>query len=327
VGHEVLVVLTRSGREESHHYGAYCVWRDGKVVRSRGDIETPVYLRSAAKPFQALAAVESGAADRFGFTDEELALVVGSHSGSPHHAETAHTMLKKAGECPTLLRCGGHRPLSREVDEGYVRAHYIPGRLEDNCSGKHAGMIAAAKAWGEETKSYAEPGHRVQRHNLHNMALFSGVPADDIPIGVDGCAVPSFAVSMRSAAAAIARYATPRDLPDANAEAVGRVTRAVQAHPAMVGGEGRFDTRLLAAPGQRLISKEGAEGVQLVGVIGERLGIAVKSADGRRRATEAVVGALLLDLGLVPEHTLTGVYPRLVYTREGAPVGDYEVRL
>lgn len=315
--HEVLVTLTRSGLEESHHLGSYCVFADGRVARSRGDLRTPVYLRSAAKPFQAIAVVESGALERFHVTEEELALISASHSSTPRHAETAASILRKAGAGPELLRCGGHRPIDGKVADDYVRRGIRPGRLEDNCSGKHAGMIAAAKALGEDAATYAEPTHLVQRRNLENLALFA---ESEIRVGVDGCAVPSFATGLEAAARAIARYTTPAGHP--KEAAARRVAKAMLAHPDMVAGEGRFDTEVMRAAQGGLLVKSGAEGVILVGVMGARTGIAVKIGDGADRALQALTAAILKDMGLVD-------YPqaREVKTREGTPVGEIRVRL
>jgi L-asparaginase II len=315
VPHEVLVTLTRSGLEESHHLGSYCVVENGRVARGRGDLSVPVYLRSAAKPFQAVTVVESGALERFAITEEELALIAASHSGTPKHAETAASILRKAGEGPGLLRCAGHRSIDGKVAEDYIRRGVRPGRLEDNCSGKHAGMIAASKALGEDPAAYAEPTHLVQRRNLDTLALFAEA---EVLVGVDGCAVPSFATGLEAAARAIARYATPDG--HRHEAAARRVAKAMVAHPAMVAGEGRFDTEAMRAAKGRLIVKSGAEGVMLVGVLGARTGIAVKIDDGADRALHAFMAALLKDMGLadLPQ-------PREVKTREGTPVGEIRV--
>jgi L-asparaginase II len=327
VAHEILVSLTRGNLEESHHHGAYCVVEDGAVVRSRGDIGAPVFYRSSAKPIQAIAVVESGAPDRYGWTDAELAVVVGSHSGSPAHAGAAKSILDKCGESPDLLRCGGHRPLGREVHDEYVRRGYVPGRLEDNCSGKHAGMIAAAKALGLETETYYRSSHAVQQENLANVALLAGVAPEDVLIGTDGCAVPCFAVPLRAMAHSAAQFATPDELPGGKAAAARRIAAAVCAHPEMVAGAVRFDTRLIRATNGALIAKEGAEGVQIIGLYGRRIGIAIKIDDGAKRAVHAVAAALLADLGVVKPSEISELYPRQVCTREGSPVGVVKVRL
>jgi L-asparaginase II len=317
VPYEILVTLTRSGLEESHHRGAYCVFRDGRIAKSRGDLRVPVYLRSAAKPFQAIAVVESGAVERFQITEEELALIGASHSSTPKHAQTAASILAKAGESPALLRCGGHRPIDGKVAEDYIRRGVKPGRLEDNCSGKHGGMIAAAKALGEDPATYADPTHLVQRKNLENLALFAEA---EIKVGVDGCAVPSFALGLEAAARAIARYTTPDGHPKETA--ARRVAKAMLKYPEMVAGEGRFDTEVMRAAKGRLLVKSGAEGVILVGVMGERTGIAIKIDDGADRALHAVTAALLADLKLP-----TFPQPHEIRTREGTPVGEMRVTL
>jgi L-asparaginase II len=317
VPHEILVTLTRSGLDESHHHGAYCVFAGGRVARRRGDVAVPVYLRSAAKPFQAIAVVESGALERFGMTEEELALISASHSSTPRHAQLAASILRKAGEGPELLRCGGHRPIDGKVAEDYIRRGVRPGRLEDNCSGKHGGMIAAAKALGEDPATYADSTHLVQRRNLENLALFAEA---EIRLGTDGCAVPSFALSLEAAARAIARYTTPDGHP--KEAAARRIAAAMVKHPDLVAGEGRFDTEVMRAAKGRLLVKSGAEGVILVGVLGARMGIAIKIDDGADRALHALAGALLKDLSLphVPEA------PE-IRTREGTPVGEVKVTL
>jgi len=302
---------------------SYCVWREGAVVRASGDIAEPVFYRSAAKPLQAVAVVESGAPDRFGFTEAELAMVVGSHDGSPTHAATAKSMLGKIGVSPDLLRCGGHRALDRGVYEQYVRDGYRWGRLEDNCSGKHSGMIGAAVAMGEDPKTYADRNHPVQRANLENVRLFTGW--DDVAVGVDGCAVPCFAVPLEAMAKGIARFTTPELCPDGKQQAVARILDAVAAHPEMVAGPRRFDTIVMRATGGRLLSKEGAEGVVTIGVKDERTGIAIKIEDGGQRALNAFTAALLDDLGIAPKDATARWYPHDVLTREGDPVGKFEV--
>ncbi|MHC4937531.1 MAG: asparaginase [Planctomycetota bacterium] len=319
------IQLTRGSLVESRHFVSYCVWRDGEVVRSSGDLDEPVFYRSAAKPLQTIAVVESGAPDRFGFTDEELAMVVGSHDSSPRNASNAKSMLAKIGVSPDILRCGGHRALNRDVYESYVREGYQWGRLEDNCSGKHSGMIGAAVAMGEDPATYAEHEHAVQQANADNVSLFTGVPRPEIATGIDGCAVPSFGVPLPAMAKAIARFTTPTLCPAEKQEAVARIRKVVRAHPEMVAGPKRFDTIVMKATGGKLLSKEGAEGVVTIGVADESTGIAIKIRDGAQRALNAFAAALLADLDLAPRDATTRWFPRDVLSREGDPVGKFEV--
>jgi L-asparaginase II len=188
-------------------------------------------------------------------------------------------------------------------------------------------MIAAAKALGADPAAYAEPSHGIQRRNLANLALVAGIPEPAIRVGVDGCAVPSFAVPLRAAARALARYTTPDDLPPAKAAAAGRVTAAMLAHPELVAGDGRFDTEVMRAARGRVLAKSGAEGVMVVGVPGARTGIAVKIADGAERALHALVAELLVEMGLVAAGDVERHRARDVRTREGVPVGEVQVRL
>ena len=316
---EILATLTRGDLEECHHFGAYCVVEDGRVVASRGDVETPYYMRSSAKPFQALAVVESGAVEEYGLTEKELAICVGSHNGSPDHAKTAQSILDKCEESAELLRCGGHRPLSTKVWEAYVRAGYVYGRLEDNCSGKHAGMIAASKLWGDAPANYAEESGRVQSHVRDAVLKYAGLEAADLTTAMDGCAVPSFAMGVRPMATAIAAFVQRGERPAAD-----RIADAMRAHPEMVAGDGRFDTRLMRAADGKLISKMGAEGVQVIGVPERGLGIAIKVLDGGARAVRAVATELLAKYDVVDAR---GLADRVVRTRDGDPVGEVRVTL
>lgn len=319
------VEVTRGSLVESRHAISYCVWQNGEVVRGAGDFESPVIYRSAAKPLQAIQVVESGAPDRYGFSDAELAMVVGSHDGSPSHAAGARSMLGKVGVSPDVLRCGGHRSITRSVYEDYVRQGFEWGRLEDNCSGKHSGMIAAAAAKGEDVASYAEIDHPCQQRNLANVALFTGVPVADIAIGVDGCAVPCFGVPLPTMARAIARFTSADDAPAEKAEAVARIRDVVRKYPEMVAGPRRFDTVVMKASDGALLSKEGAEGVVTIGIGDENAGIAIKVHDGAARALNAFASALLVDLGLVPHAAVAPWYPKTVDSREGDPVGRIQV--
>ncbi len=324
------MVVTRGPFVESAHHGAYCVVRGGKVTRSKGDVGLRAFFRSAAKPFQVLTVLESGAADRFAFTEKELALVVGSHNGSPEHAAVAHGILQRIGAKVGWLRCGGHRSISRAVYEQYAREGYQPGRLEDNCSGKHAGMIAAAIATGEDPESYAELDHPVQRRNREQVARFAGVTPDDLGIGADGCGVPSFFLSIEAMARAIQRWGTPDlfdEIDDATRGHIARVQAAIAAHPDMVAGPDRFDTKLMRASGGKMLVKMGAEGVLIASSFGGDVGIALKIEDGATRALYPFMAALLVDEGLLSADDVADFYPRSVDTRMGTPCGGIEVEL
>ena len=290
------------------------------------DIETfklfcdVIQLKGFTQAAVANSITQSAVSQRLKALEKRFGIVVIERHGSQLH-------LTKAGEGAELLRCGGHPPLSREVAHEYIRDGFQPGRLQDNCSGKHAGMIAAAKAMGADPAAYADPAHPVQQLNLQNMALLTGLDAAQIKLGTDGCAVPSFGVPLPAIAQAAARYLSPDGLPEPKAAAARRIFECVCAHPEMIAGPKRLATAIVRAGNGRLLAKSGAEGVYMVGLAGERSAFAVKIADGRQRALQAVVVALLEELGWVEPGVLGRFFPRAVLSREGDPVGEMRVVL
>jgi L-asparaginase II len=203
-----MVEVTRGERVESLHRGAIAVVdARGHLVGSWGNPAEPVYLRSSAKPFQALALVCSGAADAFGITEEELAVVCGSHSGEPHHVQLVRSVLQKAGLDESALRCGIHPPFDPGVRRALALAGEEPNPLHNNCSGKHAGMLAAARHLGLSTADYVEPEHDIQIAIRGLLAFLAGLETEEVGVAVDGCAVPTFHVPLRGFALAMARLA------------------------------------------------------------------------------------------------------------------------
>ncbi|HWH08242.1 MAG TPA: asparaginase, partial [Candidatus Thermoplasmatota archaeon] len=254
----------------------------GSLVRAAGDPDLATFLRSSAKPFQALPLVTTGAADRFGLTEAELALACASHMGERAHVRTAAAMLAKAGLDEAALGCGAHPPRSREAAQ-------TP--LCHNCSGKHAGLLLLQTHLGGDAADYLDPASPAQaavRAAVEEVAGVSG-----LPWGVDGCGAPIAAMPLRVAARTFARLALPQGVRKETADALERVRRAMTRHPDMVGGSGSFDTDLMDASEDRLVSKVGAEGVQGVGDLGGGLGLFLKVEDGEKRAVPpATVEAL-----------------------------------
>ncbi len=303
-----LVEVRRGSITESRHRGhIIAVDGDGRTVARLGSPEVVTYLRSSAKPHQAVPLVASGAADRFGFTSEELALVCGSHSGEPIHVETVRRMLAKIGLDESALRCGTHEPFSREVARELRRRELAPSVLQNNCSGKHTGMLALAIHLGAPITDYDNPANPVQLLIARVIEQFSGVPLEDIAVGVDGCGVPVFGTSVRAMALMYARLVSPPENFDARTRlACERIVQAMIAHPEMVGGtRERLDTEVMRACSGRLVSKVGAEGVYTAGVLPcdrwpRGLGIALKIEDGEdRRARPTVVIETLRQLDLL----------------------------
>ncbi|HTW26169.1 MAG TPA: asparaginase [Acetobacteraceae bacterium] len=293
----VLVEATRGDRVESRHRGAaVAVDADGAVVFAAGEIDAPVYPRSAVKAMLALPLVESGAADRLGLTEAELALACASHAGEPAHVEAAAAMLRRAGLGPEALECGAHWPLDAEAARALAASGRSATALHNNCSGKHAGFLCLACDRGEDPAFYVRPEHPVMREVTAALAAVTGARLEAENRAIDGCAIPTYAIPLRALALGFARFGTGRGLPPVRAAAAARLRRAVAAHPFMVGGTGRFDTRLIAGLGPRVFSKTGAEGVFGVALPELGLGLAVKCDDGAGRAAEVMTAALVARL-------------------------------
>lgn len=305
---ETLVEVTRGGRVESEHRGAIAVVdATGKLIAHAGDVQLVSYLRSSAKPFQLLPLIESGAADRFGFTDAELAIIAGSHSGEPRHVAVVQSILNKIGLPDSALQCGLHVPFNPESAKALRAAGREPTVLYNNCSGKHAGMLAQAIDRGLSTTDYLDPQHPVQVAIRLRLAELGELSVDQINVGVDGCSAPCFAMPLHASALAFAKLAEAGSrMQDAG---LARVVRVMMDYPEMVAGEGRLDTDLMRAIPKRVVSKGGAEGYHGMGVVmenGPALGVAIKIGDGDgKRGGHPVVIEVLRQLGVLDEAALT----------------------
>jgi L-asparaginase II len=294
----MIVRVTRGELVESEHDVAACVAdARGEVVFASGDIERPVYLRSAAKPFIAAAIVASGAADRFALTDRELAVIAASHNGEPAHVEAVCGILAKIGAAASDLRCGAHAPAYEPAAAALAARGEAPSALHNNCSGKHAGILALCTHLGFDRTTYPAATHPAQRAILALCARLAGVPVESLALGVDGCGIPVYATSLRRAAQSFARFATLEEVDGADAPALARVRVAMAAQPYFVAGTGRFDTALGEATHGRVIGKAGAEGVHADALPREGLGVALKVADGARRAAAPATIAILRGMG------------------------------
>lgn len=292
--HPVLVEVYRGHAIESHHRGSVAVVdADGKTVLALGDIETPVFPRSAVKAFQALPLVESGIADRFGLTDEELALAISSHSGEVRHAETALTILRKAGQDASCLECGAHWPSNKDAERALAAAGQKPTSLHNNCSGKHSGFVCLACGLDEDPKGYIKPDHRVQKEIRAAGEEMTGFRVREEWTGTDGCSIPTYAVPLKNLAHGFARLGTGVGLKPERAKAAARLRHAAAAHPFMVAGTGRLDTVAMEIFGARLFVKTGAEGVYCAALPEQGLGIALKADDGETRASQAMLAGIV----------------------------------
>jgi L-asparaginase II len=286
----VLIELTRGTRVESLHTGAIALARPtGELVGSVGNVVAPVYPRSAIKPLQAIAFIERGAADRFGCGAREIALASASHAGTPAHTATVQSILQRAGLGREALACGVHEPLDPGAARQLIRTRTQASALHHNCSGKHAAMLATAVHEGEPTEGYWQPDHPVQVRIAQTLEELSQCGLGPEVRGIDGCSVPNWAMPLRALAQAYARFAVGEKMGQGRARACRRIAEACWAHPDLVAGPGRLDTRVMSRLQGKVLIKSGAEGVYCSALPEHGLGLAVKIDDGAKRAAEAAV--------------------------------------
>lgn len=296
----VQVEVTRGNMVESRHRViAVAVDNGGRAILAAGDIERAIYPRSAIKPLQALALVESGAADHFGLGDVEIALACASHRGEVGHVETVAAWLARIGLDAAALECGPQLPTHERSAAALLAAGRRPGPIHNNCSGKHCGFLTLARHMDCPHSGYIGRDHPVQQLVLGVVGEMTEVDPDRAPAGLDGCGIPVFGMPLRNLALGLARLADPADLPAARREAAGRIRRAMAAEPFMVSGTASFVTRLMALTGERAIVKSGAEGVYVAGLPELGLGLAVKAEDGNARAATVVLARMLIRLGVL----------------------------
>jgi L-asparaginase II len=289
----VLVEVMRGSIVESRHRGAVAVAdAEGRDVLALGDVTIPVFPRSAIKALQALPLVEQGAAARYGFGDQELALACASHSGEPAHVAGVERMLAKAGLSPSALRCGAHFPISQAAAAEVARAG-APSALHNNCSGKHAGFLCFACALGVDAAEYFRPEHPVQRQVRAVLEDFTGAVLGQEVCAIDGCSVPTWAVPLKNLALGFAKFGTGHGLVPERARAAARLRQACARQPWYVAGTGRFCTEVMQLLGERVFVKTGAEGVYCGAFPEQGLGIAIKCDDGAGRAAQAIMAVMI----------------------------------
>lgn len=286
----IIAELRRGPMVESYHRGTYAVVdAGGTVVFKAGGFDEVFFPRSAIKAFQCLPLIESGAAEALNLNDEEIALCCASHGGEAEHVRVARSILAKAEIAETCYECGAHFPTSREAANSLITSGEQPLAVHNNCSGKHAGMLALAKHLGSELEGYVLPDHPVQKAVSDCLSHYIGVDMSKAARGIDGCSVPTWAVPMDRLALAFAR------LCDSENAAAQWIIRAARAHPFLIAGTGRFDTKIMQAV-PRLFIKVGAEGVFCGCIPHAGLGFALKCDDGAMRGAEVAVAEMLANL-------------------------------
>ena len=320
----VIAEVTRGAIVESRHRGAYCVMdKAGKQILAEGDLKTLIYPRSAIKAFQCLPVIESGAANRFGLNDEEIALCCSSHSGEAEHVRVAHSILQKAGIDEACYECGVHAPAFKQAAYQLVREGLEPQQIHNSCSGKHAGMLALAKQLNADHHNYVLPGHPVQKAIAKTIERMCDVDLSAAPMGVDGCSVPTWAMPLSNIALGFAKLA------DVDNQAALRITNAARAHPFMIAGTRQFDTRVMQAV-PRLFIKFGTEGVYCGSIPHAGLGFALKCDDGATRAAEVASISVVLKLDVWTEAeraTLAGFQHETFINWRKIEVGEVHAKL
>jgi L-asparaginase II len=322
-GHDRIRVFRGGAVESEHRVHVAVSDAEGRLVARVGDSARFAFFRSAAKPFQVLPLVEEGVLETFGFGGRELAVCCGSHNSEPRHVDIVRSMLERVGLGESDLECGPHLPLREEVERALLLGGTAPRSIHNNCSGKHAGMLALAVDREWPTVGYVRREHPVQRRIMEEMERWLDLPAAEIVHGVDGCAVPTFGVPLARMAASVARLARAAQVEGAPR----RVVEAMVSHPAMVAGTNRLCTDLMERAGERVFAKLGAEGVYVAGLRGSGLGVALKVEDGAWRAVEVALLSVLTQLGVLDDADLDVlqeyVRPRIRNTR-GDEVGRLE---
>jgi L-asparaginase II len=315
--------LTRGSIVESTHFGAVAVVdSSGRLLAWYGDPTVVTFMRSSAKPLQALSFIEHGGDQTFHLTSKEIAIICASHEGSDEHVEVVKGIQAKVGVQESDLLCGTHL-LSHlpTVEAMRVRGETLtPNR--NNCSGKHTGMLAHVRMRGLPIADYINPEHPVQKTILETFSEMCGIKPERVVIGTDGCSAPNFALPLSNAALGFARLCDPHDLSQARAAACRRITSAMMANPVMVSGTGRFDTRVMEVCSKRIVAKGGAEGYMALGILAGALGaespgigivfkvadgdLSVRDADGsfHNRVRPAMALEILKQLGYVSEKEL-----------------------
>jgi L-asparaginase II len=299
---------TRGPIVESMQIGAAAIVdTHSRLVASLGNPNLVTYPRSSAKPFQVLSLIEDGGAETFNLTDQEIAIMCASHSGTDNHVAVLQALQPRIGVGPEDLLCGTHPPIDKPSAKALLLRGEEPNTLHENCSGKHTGMLANAKMRGLPKEDYINPVHPVQKIIIKAAAEMMDMSADEFILGTDGCSAPVFAMPMTNVALAFARLCDPAGLPEKRAAALRRIARAMMAHPDMVAGPERFDTALMAAFKDQIVVKGGAEGYQALGIMpgligpdSPALGVTLKIAGGdlTGRARPLVMLEILRQLGV-----------------------------
>lgn len=304
----ILVEVWRGEKLESFHRGVVCVVnREGKVIYSEGDIQQICYPRSALKYFQVLPLLESDAADHFGFTTEEIAVMCGSHNGESEHLRVVSSILEKAGIDKSYLNCGPQYPTHKKDIIPLYKKDLAPEHIHNNCSGKHAGFLAMSKFLNADLRSYLEPEHPVQKLIKTVASEMYEYPEEQMHTAVDGCSAPIFSIPVYNQALAYMNLVHPNKFSETRTKACKRVVDAISSYPFMVAGSQRYCTDLMEKCGNKIVGKTGAEGVYCLSVKDTITGCAIKIDDGKMLPQYNVAQKFVEATGLIDKDVLASL--------------------
>jgi L-asparaginase II len=320
---ELDVVVTRGGAVESSHRVHAAVVGDGdRLLGAARNHQHQTYWRSCAKPFQVMPFVQAGGLDELGWGADQIAIACASHGGEPEHVALVERMLSDIGREEGDLACGPHEPLSQRGAKIVRECGARTTRLHNNCSGKHAAMLARAEITGWPTLTYDRLYHPVQQAVLAYMMKWTDLNPPEMWLGVDGCGVVVFGGPIEYLARAYARLgqasAAGEEIPEI-------IVSAMLAHPFLVAGTDRFDSILMEETGGAVLAKTGSEGMHAVSVPELGLGLAIKAEDGGQRAQYAPTLRILQELGVLGEELpprLDEFLRRPIRTSRGEQVGE-----
>ncbi|WP_010269864.1 asparaginase [Paenibacillus senegalensis] len=326
----ILIQVLRGQLVESRHTAHLAIVNEaGRLLYECGDPHLLTFIRSSAKPLQALPVVETGAASRYRFGDRELALICSSHNGEPAQVQLVEEMLARIGLSAAALQCGVQKPAYKPAADELYRSSQSPGALHNTCSGKHGGMLALSQLLGADHQHYTNIEHPVQQIMLKTVAEMSGTDPASIPLGVDGCGVPVFGLHLTHLAYAYARWGRPERLSSTRAQACRSLIAAITAEPYYLAGSERYDTRLVEVTQGKVIGKMGAEGVFALTLPDKGWGLALKITDGSERALYPAVTEVLRQLGALNEdqcRELSAYHQPLIKNKAGTVVGRIEAQ-
>ena len=326
---EVVLHFTRAGHVENIHRGdAVAVNSAGKIISSVGNSHLPMFWRSAAKPFQALPFVKNGGLDKYSISEEELAILVSSHSGEPNHVNLINGLLKKLGLSESDLECGVMRPLNGKAFKALIKSGEPITQVHNQCSGKHSQIMALSIMLGVQVKGYSQPEHEAEKLIFKHVAMASKVPEDKLEIGIDGCGVPVFYLPIYNMSLAYARLSTPSKGNWGEYEAAAtKIRDAMRHYPQVMSGTGRIDCDVSEITNGRIVGKMGSDAVYCLAITDENMGITFKIEDGNYAAVTPMVIAILKHLNLLTKDEASKLdekFPPILKNHRGDIIGTIE---